>query len=121
MHTKVAFTLAAALVASPVMAAEKSACCSPGWEATDLLTAESVLDGRCRGSNNDNKDMIGYSCQARQAVISALDKLGWCYGKTGQISADMRWHKCTKGSQHTDVTNLHAYDWDEKTHDYINH
>jgi hypothetical protein len=65
--------------------------------------------------------MIGYSCQARQAVISALDKLGWCYGKAGQIGADMRWHKCTRGSQHTDITNLHAYDWDEKTHDYVNH
>ncbi len=32
----------------------------------------------------------------------------------------MRWHKCAKGSQHTDLKNLHIYDWDEKTHSYIN-
>ena len=119
--TKIAFALAAALVASPSMAAGKSACCSPGWEATDLLAAESMLNGICRGSANNNKDMIGYSCQARQAVISALDKLGWCYGKIGQVGAEMRWHKCTKGSRHTDLKNLHEYDWDEKMHDYVNH
>ncbi len=119
MRTKFTFALVVALVASPAMA-EKSACCSPGWEATDLLTAESMLDGICRGSASDNEDMRGYSCQARQVVVSALDKLGWCYGKTGQIGADMRWHKCTKGSQHTDQKNLHTYDWDEKTHSYIN-
>jgi hypothetical protein len=121
MRTKIAFALAAALVASPAMAAGKSACCSPGWEATDLMTAESMLNGICRGSVGANEDVIGYSCQARQAVVSALDKLGWCYGKIGQAGADMRWHKCTKGSQHTDLENLHAYDWDEKTHSYISH
>jgi hypothetical protein len=119
MRTKIAFALAVALVASPAMA-EKSACCSPGWEATDLLTAESMLDGICRGSSSYNEDMRGYSYQARQAVISALDKLGWCYGKSGQIGAEMRWHKCTKGSQHTDLKNLHIYDWDENTHSYTN-
>lgn len=112
-------TVIALLVASPAMA-EKSACCSPGWEAKDLLTAESLLNGICRGSTSHNEDMTGYSYQARQAVISALDKLGWCYGKIGQIGTDMRWHKCTKGSQHTDLENLHVYDWDEKTHNYIN-
>jgi hypothetical protein len=117
----VVFALVAALVAAPAVAAGQSACCASEWEATDLLTAESLLEGICRGSTSDNKDMLGYSCQARQAVISALDKLGLCYGKTGQVAADMRWHKCTEGSQHTDLTNLHAYDWDERTHDYIKH
>jgi hypothetical protein len=105
------------LAVSPAMA-ENSACCSSGWEAKDLRTAEGLLDGICRGSTSDNEDMKGYSCQARQAVISALDKLGWCYGKIGEIGAKMRWHKCTRGSQHTDVKNLHTYDWDENTHTY---
>jgi hypothetical protein len=63
-------------------------------------------DGICRGSVSPNEDVIGYSCQAREAVVSALDKLGWCYGKIGQAGANMRWHKCTKGSQHTDLENL---------------
>jgi hypothetical protein len=108
----------AVLITSPAMA-QNSACCKSGWEASDLLAAESLLDGICRGSTSDNADMKGYACQARQAVISGLDKLGWCYGKNGQTGADMRWHKCTKGSQHTDLKNLHAYDWDERTHSFI--
>lgn len=119
MQRSLAIALCVVINSFPAMA-DKSACCRPGWEASDLLAAEGLLDGICRGSTNSNEDMKGYSCQARQAVISALDKLGWCYGKTGQIEADMRWHKCMHDLQHTDLQNLHSYDWDERTHSYIN-
>jgi hypothetical protein len=114
----IACPFAIAAGALPVMA-QTSACCRQGWEVADLLASERLLDGICRGSAGDD-DMIGYSCQGRQAVISALDKLGWCYGKNGQTGADMRWHRCTRDSQHTNVENLHTYDWDEKAHRYIN-
>lgn len=107
--------LAIILTTVPVMAQGR-----PTGEASDLLKAEALLDGICRGSDSPNLDMKGYACQGRQAVVSALDKLGWCCGKIGQIGADMRWHKCTNGSQHTDLKNLHIYDWDETTHSYTN-
>jgi|SRR5271165_5215390 len=53
-------------------------------EAKALLATEDLLDEICRGGSQNNSDVTGYSCQARQALGAALDTIGWCYGKNGQ-------------------------------------
>jgi hypothetical protein len=62
-------------------------------EVQRLFKRESALDGACRGGGNEA------ACCERTKVGVQLNKLGWCYGKEGQIGADMKWHHCTRTSQ----------------------
>ena len=54
-------------------------------------------NGRCRGGSGDER-ATWKACDERTAYSERLDALGWCYGKVGQIGADMRWHRCTADS-----------------------
>ena len=65
--------------------------------AQDLLAIEGDLNGMCRGwpgVDPHTEDV----CAVRDKVDKLLGKIGYCFGKEGQIEADKRWHKCTKGS-----------------------
>lgn len=74
-----------------------------------LLAAEAALDEICRGAGL-NEDAEMYACQARQATMFALDKIGWCYGKVLQVHSEERWHLCDADSNHPSPSDLHAYD-----------
>jgi hypothetical protein len=47
----------------------------------------------CRGSypNDPRRDA---ACAAMETYHAKLRAIGWCYGKSGQIRAEMTWHKC---------------------------
>jgi hypothetical protein len=77
----------------------------------DLLAAEGLLDGVCRGSVEVGDD-TKFACKAREIVYEAPDKHNWCYGKIDQVGAEMRWHKCTKNSQRPTQEDFHAYDYE---------
>jgi hypothetical protein len=51
----------------------------------------------CRGSypNDPRRDA---ACAAMGTYVDKLHAIGWCYGKEGQIRAEMDWHKCGPGS-----------------------
>ncbi len=47
----------------------------------------------------DDAEQRSAACCGRTLTGVRLNQLGWCYGKQGQIGADMRWHRCTSASQ----------------------
>lgn len=65
----------------------------------DLVKRWHVLNSDCRGSSPPISDR---ACDERPKVATQLARLGWCYGKKGQIGAQMVWHQCGKVSL-TDV------------------
>jgi hypothetical protein len=71
-----------------------STCCSPGWAIKDLLTAQSLLDGICRGSADPQFDKV---CAAREVADATLESLGWCNTEPGWIGEN-HWHKCEPGA-----------------------
>ena len=66
-------------------------------ETMNLLRDESVLNDNCRGGSGDDTE-TWQACGARDYVGFLLAQRGYCYGKEGQIGADMEWHQCTSGS-----------------------
>ena len=64
-----------------------------------LLRIERDLDGMCRGSTSLDRSLIDKTCSVRERAAKLLNSLGYCYGKRGQIGADMRWHRCGPGSE----------------------
>ncbi|WP_315742232.1 MULTISPECIES: hypothetical protein [unclassified Bradyrhizobium] len=63
--------------------------------ATTLMFIERWLDAnsRCRGGAADAPTTAA-ACAERQRYDTSLNLLGQCYGKRGQIGADMAWHPC---------------------------
>ena len=51
----------------------------------------------CRGSypNDPRRDA---ACAAMGTYMDKLHAIGWCYGKEGEIRAEMAWHSCGPGS-----------------------
>lgn len=45
----------------------------------------------CRGSSGPASLK---ACEQREKTSKTLSSLGWCYGKNGQVMADMWWHRC---------------------------
>ncbi len=60
-----------------------------------LLTLEGDANDRCRGGGVDD---VWAACAERTEYVEALHVRGMCYGKQGQIGADMVWHRCGPGS-----------------------
>lgn len=54
------------------------------------------LNGTCRGGSSGEIELI---CDWRDNVVGPwLYRNGLCYGKEGQVGADMEWHICGPGS-----------------------
>lgn len=66
-------------------------------ETIRLLQDVEVLDSNCRGGPGDSTD-TWMACGARDYASWLLSQRGYCYGKDGQIGADMEWHVCEAGS-----------------------
>jgi len=102
--------LATAFIAATLaLAASASA---QDQQAKSLLARAAVLDNTCRGAvakNDEDQKRIDASCCERQKVNMQLNQLGWCYGKRGQIGADMRWHRCTSTSQRLEAADVTTY------------
>jgi hypothetical protein len=64
-----------------------------------MTTIRSALDfdATCRGGIPGTFE-VEYACKMRERLGKELNRLGWCYGKRGQIGADMAWHRCTRRS-----------------------
>ena len=75
----------------------RAGCVGPNWHRTERNRFYTDLDLLCRGEPGDNP--LHYKiCATRAKVGRLLDRMGWCYGKREQISAEMRWHPCEKNS-----------------------
>jgi hypothetical protein len=104
MRTILALAAISMMAATPVYADD--------WIVQNLIKADELLDGICRGTADPDSSDAKLACKARQVVYEAIDKHNWCYGKIGQVGADMRWHKCGKNSQRPTQEDLHSYDYE---------
>jgi len=66
-------------------------------DPSSLITLYSDANSRCRGGSGDGQD-TWVSCAERTEIEERLGRVGQCYGREGQIGADMRWHRCGQGS-----------------------
>lgn len=57
-----------------------------------LLTREMKLDEACRGPGDSPSTMT--ACHRRDAVVTKLNDLGWCWGPENEIEASKRWVRC---------------------------
>jgi hypothetical protein len=58
-----------------------------------LLELWEKQNAKCRGGSGDEPETLRM-CDARDETSRRLDKLDYCYGKNGQIGAEMEWHRC---------------------------
>jgi hypothetical protein len=65
--------------------------------ATTLIELWYDANSRCRGGSGDSP-LTEAACSERERYGSRLDALGRCYGKQGQIGAEMKWHVCSADS-----------------------
>jgi hypothetical protein len=66
--------------------------------ANELIYMARHFNKYCRGAVTEDSKLLESICNIRDRLFNALSKRGFCYGKQGQIGADMRWHKCTRNS-----------------------
>lgn len=59
--------------------------------ANTMIKVWMDLNGRCRGGSGKIAEV---ACQGREQLTPRIVKYGYCYGKRGQIGADMAWHRC---------------------------
>ncbi|WFT96081.1 hypothetical protein QA633_02885 [Bradyrhizobium barranii] len=50
-------------------------------------------DEQCRGTSG-SEEATNLRCSFRDQVFETLEASGYCFGKKGQIGADMAWHRC---------------------------
>lgn len=63
----------------------------------EMINRWNQENSRCRGGNgNDNSTWE--ACGRREVWSELLGRYGYCYGKEGQSSYQMRWHVCTSDS-----------------------
>ena len=62
-----------------------------------LIEQARAVDAQCRGGDPGDPKTAA-ACKKRKSDAARLNRLGWCYGKRGQIGADMDWHRCTRSS-----------------------
>lgn len=74
-------------------------------EVKDLISVQDEIYSYCRDKNPDSDPYHYPALCGDEKIKGALDKIskivknsGWCYGKKGQASFEMKWHKCTKNS-----------------------
>jgi uncharacterized protein len=63
----------------------------------DLLSIEGELDGMCRAWSGDDPHTDDV-CAVRDKAYELLGKMGYCFGKKGQLQQKKQWHRCTKNS-----------------------
>lgn len=63
----------------------------------EIVYVALTLNGICRGSGGDDSLQMSI-CEVRDHLFGVLTRRGYCYGKKGQIGAEMAWHKCTAQS-----------------------
>ena len=82
-------------------AAAAMACAAPAFGRDDplktMISAEHDLDIMCRGGSPEDFTTVE-ACKQRDKLVKALHGASYCYGKKGQISANMQWHKCGPNS-----------------------
>jgi hypothetical protein len=64
----------------------------------ELIGIERALSTMCRAWKGDEKH-TDEVCAVRDRMGEALNKMGYCYGKEGQVGAEMDWHKCSQHSR----------------------
>lgn len=64
----------------------------------ELLKAEATADAACRGSTEPESLHTQEECDRRDRLVGRLSQEGMCYGRQGEVGADMRWHRCGPGS-----------------------
>jgi hypothetical protein len=69
----------------------------PPEPAATLIELWLDANGRCRGGAGDAA-RTDAACAERERLGGRLDGLDWCYGKRGQIGAEMQWHRCMSTS-----------------------
>ena len=62
-----------------------------------MISAEHDLDVMCRGGSSEEFTTVE-ACKQRDKLVKALHGAAYCYGKKGQSSANMQWHKCGANS-----------------------
>lgn len=62
-----------------------------------LIGRSDAYDVICRGSSGDERATLT-ACKLRDETLLRLSRDGVCYGKTGQETYEMKWHKCGVGS-----------------------
>jgi hypothetical protein len=76
-------------------------CAVPAFARDDplkaMISAEHDLDVMCRGGSPEEFTTVE-ACKRREKIVKALYGNGFCYGKKGQTSVDMQWHKCRANS-----------------------
>jgi hypothetical protein len=61
-----------------------------------LIARARDLDNRCRGA--EGASASSKVCEDRKAAFKALNAIGWCYGKVGQVGYQNEWHRCEADS-----------------------
>ncbi len=62
----------------------------------EIITVYNELNGYCRGGSGE--ETFAW-CGVRDLLYKyMITERNLCFGKEGQISADMTWHKCGRGS-----------------------
>jgi len=61
----------------------------------EILSRQSEANGFCRGGAGEETDAW---CTIRDGLTDILVSRGWCYGKQGEIGADMKWQRCGPSS-----------------------
>jgi hypothetical protein len=80
-----ALALAAGMIAGATMAQAQS--------ADELIASYRALNSACRGGSGDDP-RTQRACVERDHAVAALQKAGYCYGRRGQVGAQMSWHRC---------------------------
>ncbi len=66
-------------------------------EDIPLLQDYARYNDSCRGGSGDDNE-TWKACGARDYISFLLYQRGWCYGKDGEASYEMQWHRCVATS-----------------------
>lgn len=59
----------------------------------ELIASYRSLNSACRGGSGDDP-RTQTACAERDRVVARLQQAGYCYGRRGQVGAQMSWHRC---------------------------
>ncbi|MCZ0734621.1 hypothetical protein [Phreatobacter sp. AB_2022a] len=90
-----ALALTAAAVVCTGFAGHAAA--GPRSDARGLVRLWTEANTLCRGGSGD-APATRQACDRRQGYGRRLAALGWCYGRRGEMSYQMRWHRCQANS-----------------------
>ncbi|MFJ7312514.1 hypothetical protein ACIQVE_07035 [Pseudomonas sp. NPDC098747] len=66
-----------------------------GTRTGQLLEQAMSLHSQCRGGSGDDPK-TWKACDKQEIPAKELQKLGWCYGESGQSGSEEKWHLCSK-------------------------